>query len=172
MLVSLETNRLILRPFTILDAESMYLNWTSDEEVTKFVTWNKHQNIEETIALLNYWVKQYEKEERINFAIVLKDNNELIGGIDVVGYLDGVPVLGYCLSRKYWNNGYTSEACNEVINFLFSLGHNKIIIDAQVKNIASNKVIQKCKGQYLETYKDFNASKNQEVNINRYIVYK
>ena len=48
------------------------------------------------------------EEERINFAIVLKENNELIGGIDVVGYLDGVPVLGYCLSRKYWNNGYTS----------------------------------------------------------------
>ena len=172
MLVSLETNRLLLRPFTILDAKCMYQNWTSDEEVTKYVTWNKHQNIEETLNLLNIWIKQYEKEERINFAIELKENKELIGAIDVVGYLEGIPVLGYCLSKKYWNKGYISEACNKVINFLFSIGHNKIIIDAQVENIASNKVIQKCNGQYLETYKDFNASKNKEVNINRYIVSK
>ena len=33
----LETDRLILRRFTHDDAEAMYKNWASDEEVTKFL---------------------------------------------------------------------------------------------------------------------------------------
>ena len=115
-------------------------------------------------------MKQYEKEERINFAIELKDNNELIGAIDVVGYLDGIPVLGYCLSKKYWNNGYMSEACQVVLEFLFSLGYEKVRIDALVDNFASNKVIIKCGGKIVETYQD--SVKDELVNINKYYVFK
>ena len=123
MRLTIETSRLILRPFTMNDALDMFNNWTSDDEVTKYVTWSTHQSIKDTENLLSFWISQYDKEERINFAITLKDSNELIGGIDVVGYLEGIPVLGYCLSRKYWNNGYTSEATKRVIEFLFSLNH-------------------------------------------------
>ena len=37
MRLTLETDRLILRPFELDDAESMFNNWASDEEVTKYV---------------------------------------------------------------------------------------------------------------------------------------
>ena len=40
--VVLETTRLILRRFTIEDAEGMYRNWASEDEVTKFLTWPTH----------------------------------------------------------------------------------------------------------------------------------
>jgi ribosomal-protein-alanine N-acetyltransferase len=150
----------------------MFNNWASDEEVTKYVTWNTHKSIEETKQVLTFWVNQYEKEERINFAIVYKENNELIGGIDVVGYLEGVPVIGYNLSRKYWNKGIMSEACKRVIELLFSLNHEKIIIEAMVENIGSNRVIQKCGGVYESTYDDYIPRKEKTVTINKYIVYR
>mgnify|MGYP003311656534 CR=1 FL=1 len=169
MKLTLETDRLILRPFELDDAESMFNNWANDEEVTKYVTWNTHKSIEETEQLLAFWVSQYEKEERINFAIVYKENNELIGGIDVVGYLEGVPVIGYNLSR---NKGIMSEACKRVIELLFSLNHEKIIIEAMVENIGSNRVIQKCGGVYESTYDDYIPKKEKTVTINRYIVYR
>lgn len=172
MRLTLETDRLILRPFELDDAESMFNNWASDEEVTKYLTWNTHKSIEETKEILAFWVNQYEKEERINFAIVYKDNNELIGGIDVVGYLEGVPVIGYNLSRKYWNKGIMTEACKKVIELLFSLNHKKIIIEAMVENIGSNRVIQKCGGVYDSTYDDYIPKKEKTVTINKYIVYK
>lgn len=172
MFLNLETDRLILRPFEINDALEMFENWTSDPEVSKYVTWSPHENIEETKGLLAFWIKEYEKPERINLAIVLKDNEELIGGIDVVGYLDGIPVIGYVLSRKYWNQGIATEACRKLIDYLFSIGHNKIIIDAQVENIGSNKVIQKCGGIYQNTYEDYISSKDKKVNVNRYIIVK
>ena len=172
MKLTLETDRLILRPFELDDEESMFNNWASDEEVTKYLTWNTHKSIEETKEVLAFWINQYEKEERINFAIVYKENNELIGGIDVVGYLEGVPVIGYNLSRKYWNKGIMTEACKKVIELLFSLNHEKIIIEAMVENIGSNRVIQKCGGVYDSTYDDYIPKKEKTVTINKYIVYK
>ncbi len=170
MKYTIETDRLILRPFCIEDAYDMYNGWTSDEEITKYVKWTVHESVEETAELLSYWSLQYDIPERINFAITLKEDGKLIGGIDVVGYIDGMPVIGYNLARSYWNNGYMTEACNRVIEFLFSLGHKVIRIDAVKENIGSNKVITKCGGKYIETYYD--QMKGKEVFINKYFVYK
>ena len=46
----LETGRLILRRFTVLDAEDMYRNWASDPEVTRYLTWPCHASAEATAA--------------------------------------------------------------------------------------------------------------------------
>ena len=45
---TLETERLILRPLTVKDAEEAFKNWTSDDEVSKYVRWSTHKNVEET----------------------------------------------------------------------------------------------------------------------------
>lgn len=172
MKMILETTRLILRPFTMNDVEAMYYGWASDPDVTKYLTWNTHRNLEDTKNIISLWVEQYEKPERINFAIVLKETLELIGGIDVCGYIDGVPVIGYTLAKKHWNKGYMSEAFNEVINFLFSIGHKIIRVDAMVENIGSNKVIIKCGGKYIDTVDEVIPLKNKTVKINRYQVIK
>ena len=47
MIEKLETERLILRELTEEDAEEMYKNWASDDEVSKYVRWSTHKNIEE-----------------------------------------------------------------------------------------------------------------------------
>ena len=111
--------------------------------------------------------------ERLNFAIVLKKEDKLIGGIDVVGYLGGVngtPVIGYNLARKYWGSGYMTEACRCVIEYLFSKGYPEIRIDAMSENAASIRVIQKCGGIFLKTDEDYLPLKDKTVLVNRYIV--
>ena len=175
MKLTLETERLILRPFRTEDAQEMFYGWANDHEVTKFLTWNTHRDIEETKNILRLWISEYEKPERLNFAIVLKDEVSLIGGIDVVGYLGGTggtPVIGYNLSRKYWGNGYMTEACRCVIEYLFSRGYPEIRIDAMPENTASIRVIQKCGGIFLQTDKDHFPLKDKTVSVNRYIVRK
>ena len=47
----LETDRLILRRFTLEDAAAVYKNWASDEEVTKFLMWKAHHDIAVTEAV-------------------------------------------------------------------------------------------------------------------------
>ena len=170
MKATIETERLLLRPFELSDDVAMFEGWASDPEVTKYLTWSPHTCVEGTHALLQIWVKQYEKPERINFAIVEKASNKLIGGIDVVGYLEGTPVIGYVLGRAYWGKGYMTEACKRVLEFLFDKGYEEVRIDAQKENIASQRVILKCGGVFLkEEYEDVPA-KGERVIVYRYLI--
>ena len=82
---TIETPRLILRKFTLADAEQMYANWASDPEVTAFLTWTAHKNAEETKAILSSWIPFYQKNTFYNWAMVLKQSGEVIGNVSVVG---------------------------------------------------------------------------------------
>lgn len=60
--VILETDRLILRRFSVDDAEAMFRNWANDPDVTKYLTWPPHAdvsvseavNLPDTDALYSY----------------------------------------------------------------------------------------------------------------------
>ena len=138
------TKRLLLRKLKETDAEPIFRNWASDPEATKYLTWNPHENVEATKQLVRFWIEEEKKPETIRFLITLKDKDEPIGCIDVVRYIDGNPEIGYCLSRKYWNQGLMTEACKAFIQYLFDAGFQKILIKAMEENVGSNRVIEKC----------------------------
>ncbi len=118
----IETDRLILRRFERSDAPAMFDNWANDDEVTKYLTWPTHTDVSVTEGILGEWVPQYEDDTFYNWAIVLKDNGpEPVGNISVVRWeKDGqVPVVGYCLGRRWWRQGIMTEALGAVIAFLF-----------------------------------------------------
>ena len=47
----IETERLLLRRFSIDDADAMFRNWASDPEVTRFLTWPAHSSVEVSRAV-------------------------------------------------------------------------------------------------------------------------
>ncbi|MBQ8142239.1 MAG: GNAT family N-acetyltransferase [Bacilli bacterium] len=140
----IETDRLLLRKLKKEDAEPMFKNWASDEEVTKYMTWISHENIEVTKKIIGLWSEEENDPRTIRFMITLKDSGEPIGAIDVVKYIDGNPEIGYCLSRKYWNQGLMTEVCKAFTKYLFAKGFQKIYITAIDENIGSNRVVEKC----------------------------
>ena len=141
---TITTNRLVLRKLKKEDAEAMFNNWDNDPEVAKYTLWTAHKNVEETKKLINMWLEEEKEGQVIRFVITLKGNDEPIGSIDTVHFIDGVPEIGYCLSRKYWNKGYMSEACKAFTNYLFEQGYKKVLIRADKRNIGSLRVIEKC----------------------------
>ena len=143
--------RIILRKLRLKDAQVMYESWATDPEVTKYMSWNPHQSIEETKNLLTHWIEEDELYSPIRYGIVLKSNNELVGTIDAIERGRGSDlVLGYCLTRKYWNQGLMTEAVKLLIAYLKRLGFNKLMVDAAVPNIGSNRVIKKCGGVFIK----------------------
>ena len=145
---NLETDRLILRKFKIEDAKDMYNNWASDNEVTKYLSWKTHLNIEETKEIIKSWIENYYKSDFYQWAIILKENNQAIGSISVVKNDDSIEMvhIGYCISKKYWNKGITSEAFERIIKFFFEeVKVNRIEAAHNEKNIYSGKVMLKCK---------------------------
>ena len=54
--IEIETERLLLRPVTLEDAEAMHRNWTGDDEVTRYLTWPTHASVEVTEGFENiFW---------------------------------------------------------------------------------------------------------------------
>ncbi len=170
----IETDRLLLRKPRIEDAEPMFKNWASDPEVTKYLTWNPHDNIEVTKIIINHWLEEEKDPNTFRFVITLKDIGEPVGLIDVVDYIDGSPEIGYCLSRKYWNQGYMTEACKAFIKYLFNVGFNKVLIEAVVENIGSNRVIEKCGFTFThqERLEHQSSFKPKPVTVNWYEIMK
>ena len=126
----LETDRLILRPFTLEDADTMYKNWASDPDVTKYLPWTPHESVQVTRSLLEDWISQYEKDDYYHWTIVLKENGEEpIGSISAVQKDDTIKMvhIGYCIGKKWWKQGITSEALAALIKFFFEeVGVNRI----------------------------------------------
>jgi len=125
----LETKRLILRRFTIEDAEDMYNNWASDSEVTKDLTWPTHPSSEVSKMILREWISRYRDDNYFNWAIEYKETGKVIGSISVVNYNESVSSadIGYCMSRSLWGNGIMPEALIKVIDYLLNkVGLNRV----------------------------------------------
>lgn len=170
----LKTQRLLLRRYALSDADAMYNNWCSDKRVTRYLTWEPHENVESTYSLLNIWIEEYKNLSTYRWLI--EYNNEPIGSIDVVRFSerDESAEIGYCIGYDYWNKGLMTEAANAVIDFLFEkVGVNKVCISHAVKNPASGIVAKKC-GLLLDGIKrqDFKDSFGKFHDIAIYSILK
>ena len=144
---TIETERLILRPFTLEDAEAMFRNWASDAEVTKYLTWPTHDSVEVSRWVLHDWVSHYGEPNYYQWAIVPKDLGEPIGSIAAVQVNDAAQwvEIGYCIGKNWWRKGYTSEALKALIAFFFDqVGVGRIQARHDSRNPNSGAVMDKC----------------------------
>lgn len=159
----IETERLILRRFTLEDAEKMYANWASDAEVTKYLTWQTHDSVEMTQKVLAEWVANYENEAEYNWCITLKESGEPLGSISAVRISERAELVevGYCIGSAYWNQGITSEALKAVMDFFFTeVGVNRVESRHDKRNVHSGDVLKKCGMTYegIRLQGDWNQS--------------
>lgn len=152
----IETERLILRPFHEDDAEPMFRNWASDSQVTKFLTWPTHENVEVTKQVVKNWVKRNDVPQNYQWAIELKKIHEPIGSISAVKIDDKTEsaTVGYCIGRNWWGQGITAEALQAVIAFFFSeVNMNCVNACHDPRNPNSGKVMKKCGMVYEGTWR-------------------
>lgn len=142
----IETDRLILRRFILNDAEDMYNNWASDNEVTRFLTWPTHTNIDVTKFVLNDWIPRYEDGGYFNWAMEYKETGQVIGNISVVRLNENTEAadIGYCMSKAYWGQGLMPEALKAVMDYLFDVVDlNRIAACHDLNNPKSGRVMEK-----------------------------
>ncbi len=148
----LHTERLLLRRFTLDDAQEMFDNWANDGEVTKFLSWQPHGKISVTKALLKDWENSYQNPNCYNWGIVY--DNKLIGSIGFLNPNDDLfeAEAGYCMSKDYWGMGIMAEALFAILKFAFEdVGFKRIYAKHDVNNPNSGKVMKKCGMKYIET---------------------
>lgn len=142
----IETERLMLRRFKPSDSEYMFKNWASDSEVSKFLSWNPHRDLNETEQIIDNWINDYVKNDSYNWVIELKEIGEIIGQICVVHLNEKYYSceIGYNVGRLFWGKGIMTEALKAVISYMFSeIGMNRIEARHNTLNPASGRVMQK-----------------------------
>ena len=147
----LVTKRLVLRQYKITDAEAIYKNWASNDNVTKYLTWPTHKSIDTTINILNDWVKSYDDLKTYHWGITFKDEDEVFGDIAVVDIDEEIMCaeLGWCMSERFWGNGIMPEAAAAVRDYLFDeVGFNRIEARHDFNNPKSGRVMQKIGMQF------------------------
>jgi ribosomal-protein-alanine N-acetyltransferase len=170
----LETERLILRPITMADAEDVF-DYAKDAESNKYMPWPTHVTIADTIAYLEAIPKNHAARERLGFAIARKPDGKFIGSCD---FHTIVPnhhrvMMGYVLNRKYWGNGYMTETVRELIRFAFEdMGMHRVAATCDDDNIRSVRVMERC-GMMLEgVFRDYEARHGMFVSTRSYAIIR
>ncbi|MDR0490681.1 MAG: GNAT family N-acetyltransferase [Oscillospiraceae bacterium] len=148
---TIETERLILRPLTLADAETAYYGWTGDPEVARYVSWLPHQSIDDTIK----WLREIEwrqddagniiSNDNYIWGFVLRETGELFGSGGLIWERDWqLFQVGYNIKKTHWNCGYTTEAMRAILQFaVANLGINRVAGGHAKENLASAKVLEK-----------------------------
>jgi len=150
----IETQRFILRQFKEEDAADMFNNWASDDEVTRYLSWPTHSDIEVSKKILEMWIDEYSSQENYNWAIEIKENRSVVGSIALMNIDNNIEncEIGYCISKTFWNKRITTEAFSAIINFAFKeVGFERITGRHHVENTASGRVMEKCGLKYEGT---------------------
>lgn len=145
----IKTERLLLRKIQPDDAEMVYM-WMGDPEVCKYERWKPHPNSDYSHGYIIEVFDGYKSDYTYQWGIEL--NGKLIGSVSIVNIndYDQKAILGYCLAREFWSNGYTTEAVKAVLRYMFiEIGLNRIEASHSINNIASGRVLEKV-GMLLE----------------------
>ena len=142
----IETERLVLRPWRIADAEALF-KYASEPRVSELALWPCHTSVE-----MSRWViENIFMTNPHNYAIVLKSSDEPIGAIGLVpageenlAPLPGEREVGYWIGLPHWNKGLTTEALHAFSDFCRDkLLLSSLLITSDPLNHPSQRVAQK-----------------------------
>ena len=144
--VILETDRLILRTWEITDLDDFF-EYASVEGVGEKAGWEHHKSKDKSLEILKMFI-----EEKKVFAIVLKENQKVIGSIGIEELSEELDKdldnllgreLGYVLNKDYWNKGIMKETVSKVVDYCFNtLKLNFLMASYFNHNIASKRVLE------------------------------
>ncbi len=143
---TIETERLILRQIRTEDAQKAYANWTSDEKVCRYVTWDIHPDVETTRAYFQYKQSRYQDPAVFDWIVILKETGEPIGEIEAVRVSEKERSceMGDCYGSRFWNKGYATEALKAFISYMLGKVGLELVYARHIStNPASGRVMEK-----------------------------
>lgn len=150
------TERLILRPWSINDAESCY-EYASNPEVGPNAGWPIHTSVENSKDIIKNVLAVPD-----TYAVCRIEDNKAIGSIGLligeksnIGITDDEAEIGYWIGVPFWGQGLIPEAVICIMEYSFEvLKMNKLWCGYFDGNEKSKRVQKKCGFRYQYTLKD------------------
>ena len=167
----LETQRVILREWRLSDSSDLY-EYANHPEVGPNAGWLPHQSEEESKEVIQFFI-----DSNDTYAIVLKENNKVIGGVGIHERTPDQALVhykqrefGFVLSPSYWGQGLMPEVIDHLIDYGFEELDLDIIWCGHFDfNHRSKRVQEKCGFVYRFTStKVFEKLNNHEITLLHY----
>lgn len=154
--MTFETERLILRPWNVEDAESLY-EYAKDPQVGPIAGWPVHTSLENSREIIKNVLAVPE-----TYAVCLKRDNKAIGSVGLlIGQKSNLEIpddeaeIGYWIGVPFWGQGLIPEAVRCLMQYAFEkLNMNKLWCGYFDGNIKSKRVQEKCGFRYQYTVKN------------------
>lgn len=153
---TLQTERLVLREFTLQDAPDVQ-RLAGAFEIARMTTLIPHPYED---GMAEEWIAThrlaYEAGEHVIFAVVSREEGTLLFSIGLsLNARDNNGELGYWIGVPYWGKGYSTEAAQEMVRYGFEdLGLHRIHANHFGANPASGRVMQKVGMRYEGTRRE------------------
>ncbi len=139
--VTLQTERLTLRPFEISDAGDVF-EYARDREFGRFLALPEpytRADAERYVAI------QVAADWSKLASLAIAFQGSVVGGIDLrIDHAERNAGMGYALARRLWGRGLVTEAAGAVIAMAFEIYRlHKVWAHADVRNTASWRVMEK-----------------------------
>jgi RimJ/RimL family protein N-acetyltransferase len=140
---TLKTERLRLRKVKLADAEAIFREYAQDPDVTRYVSWRAHRNLDETRDYVRACLLAWDTGKAFNWVIEEREENQLMG-MTVARVNAEKWELGFVLAQRYWGQGFMTEAIRAVINWALCRGGIfRVWAVCDVDNLASARVMEK-----------------------------
>ena len=142
----LQSDRLVLRKLVREDAQSYYRNLGSREAVTRYMLFDPHTDISQSVDSVEKALRRYDEGKCYRWAVTEKGNEELIGIVELLRFdeTDNSCSFAYMLGDSHWGKGYGTEVLRTVFDFAFHAMDMEVIrADHMADNPASGRCMEK-----------------------------
>ena len=148
----MESQRVLLRPLLQKDAQSLYNNVGADPEIFQWMTFAGPMTLQDYENLIARLVKESETDQRKSFAVVLKENLEVIGHTSFMDYQarnKSIEIGTTFYAKKYWRSFVNSECKLMLLTEAFEVQKlHRVTLKTDGKNERSKSAILRLGGFY------------------------
>lgn len=140
---TLETDRLLLRPFTEADADDLW-ELHSNAFVLRYwdsPPWRERSRAERFLATCRQMA-----EEGTGVRVAMERDGSFVGWCGLSRWNPNFrsAAVGYCLNEAAWGHGYATEGAQALLGWAFeTLDLNRVQAEADTRNAASARVLEK-----------------------------
>ncbi|MBO5394672.1 MAG: GNAT family N-acetyltransferase [Clostridia bacterium] len=164
--IVIETQRLILRPLVLKDAQDLY-ELLIDEQIMEFLAGiPEYTGVDMAVSYINNTLsKKYNSPDFYDWAIEEKESGKMIGRISLHKQDDyrRMADLVWFVSPTVRGKGYATEGARAAIKHLQKVGFERIEAFADVENKPSQRVMEKLGMKYEGTLKKYDCRRDESL---------
>lgn len=150
MSYTIQTSRLQLKTPALEDVPRLF-ELMSDKNLTKFLSWEPHKNIETTEIVIKSLIEAQKNDRGYHWCVHF--NNQIIGLVSLIDVKRTIRTwtlnraeLSYWITSDFQGKGFATESSKGVIDFGFdNLRFHKIIVAHAAENVESRSICTKLK---------------------------